>query len=166
MRLCLYYWGGERITTQSEQVDRCIHHTDTPELRKAGYPKGGCVIGWDVQCAGTPDSAYPQCGGHYIPQKNMDRVTSPPHFFGVVWQRTKDRNCFVTVPARRQDDFPLAATVCISLADEPGVRMQSVVRDKGGGVRYAKIMRRGQAALADHFADGAAVRVELVEAEP
>lgn len=86
-----------------------------------------------------------------------------PHFYGTVWRRTKDRQCFVTVPERRQGDFPLAAAVTISLADEPEVRMQSVVRDKGDGSRYAKIMRRGQAELADRFADDVEVRVEVEE---
>jgi|LGVF01.1.fsa_nt_gb hypothetical protein len=86
-----------------------------------------------------------------------------PHFFGTVWQRTKDMQCFVTIPERKHDGFPLAAAVCIALADEPAVRMRSVVRDRGDGTRYAKIMRRGQAELANRFAKDETVRVELIE---
>lgn len=91
---------------------------------------------------------------------------TPPHFFGTIWQRTKDRQCFVTVPDHEQDEFPLGAKVIISLADEPAVRMESYVRNKGGGRgRTVKIMRRGQVELADRFAEKTGVRVELVEAE-
>jgi len=39
--------------------------------------------------------------------------------------------------------------------------MQSHVRIAGGGRRYAKIMRRKQRALADQFAEGVEVRVEI-----
>ncbi len=87
-----------------------------------------------------------------------------PHFFGVVWQR-RDRQCFVSIPRHHSDfeRFKLAATVIISLADEAAVRMRSTVRDAGSGKRYAKIMRRRQAELADRFAEGETVRVELVE---
>lgn len=90
-----------------------------------------------------------------------------PHFFGVVWQRTKDRQCFVSIPRRTKDfeRFVADAPVTITLADDPTVRMRSIVRDRGDGGRYAKIMRRGQAELADRFADEVEVRVELEEAE-
>lgn len=97
-----------------------------------------------------------------------------PHFYGDVWQR-KDRQCFVTIPHRINDfeQFKPGATVIIALADEPAIRMRSQVREKGDdrrtkashGSRYAKIMRRRQAALADQFTEGQAVRVELVELE-
>lgn len=88
-----------------------------------------------------------------------------PHFYGDVWQR-KDRQCFVTIPRHNPnfERFKPAATVIISLADEPAIRMRSTVRNAGNGKRYAKIMRRRQAALADQFTEGQAVRVELVEA--
>ncbi len=92
-------------------------------------------------------------------------MSQPPHFFGNIWQRTKDRQCFVTVPERKQDGFSLGAAVTIALADEPAVQMRSIVRDRGDGSRYAKIMRRGQAELADRFAEGETVRVELMEPE-
>ncbi len=88
-----------------------------------------------------------------------------PHFFGAVWERSKDHQCFVTVPDKRHEQFPLGATVIITLADEPAVRIRSYVRDTGRGGRYAKIMRRRQAELADRFAKDADVRVELVEDE-
>ena len=90
-----------------------------------------------------------------------------PHFFTTVWKRNKDQQCFVSVPHRIQEyeRFEPGATVIIALADEPAVRMRSYVRDKGDGSRYAKIMRRRQAELADRFAEGEAVRVDLVEEE-
>jgi len=92
-------------------------------------------------------------------------MTAAPHFFGVVWERKKDRQCFVSIPRRIRDfdRFVPDATVIIALADDPAVRMRSYVRGGGGGGKYAKIMRRRQAELADRFAEGVDVRVELVE---
>jgi len=55
-------------------ADRCFHHVDNRRSRKQGYLQGGCVIRWDVQCAGTPDRAYPQCPGYYIPWNDIERV--------------------------------------------------------------------------------------------
>lgn len=92
-------------------------------------------------------------------------MTAAPHFTATVWQRTKDRQCFITIPHRNHDQFGIDETVVLSLADTPAVRMRSRVRDAGGGKRYAKIMRRGQAKLADQFAKDVEVRVELVEEE-
>lgn len=94
-------------------------------------------------------------------------MTTPPHFYAVVWQRTKDQQCFVTIPRRTKDfaRFVADAPVIITLADDPTVRMRSAIRDRGDGGRYAKIMRRGQPELADRFADEVEVRVELEEAE-
>lgn len=88
-----------------------------------------------------------------------------PHFYGVIWERARDHQCFVSIPRRTKDyeRFEIGITVTLSLADEPTVQMQSHVRDKGDGTRYAKIMRRGQAELADRFADGTGVRVELCQ---
>ncbi len=98
-----------------------------------------------------------------------EEVTSmtPPHFYGTIWKR-KDQQCFVSIPRRHPDfeRFKPAAAVCIALADEPAIRMRSTVRDAGNNKRYAKIMRRRQAALADRFTEDVAVRVELMETEP
>ena len=34
----------------------------------------------------------------------VDAMTAAaPHFTGVIWQRTKDRQCFVTIPHRIRD---------------------------------------------------------------
>ena len=87
------------------------------------------------------------------------------HFTATVWQRTKDNQCFVTIPRRNQyyDLFPPGKPVTLSLVDNPDVRMQSHVRIAGGGRRYAKIMRRKQRALADQFAEGVEVRVEMTD---
>ena len=84
------------------------------------------------------------------------------HFTGAVWQRSKDRQCFVSIPHRIRDydQFTPGTPVILSLADDPAVRMRSTVRDAGKG-RNAKIMRRGQADLADRFAEGVEVRVEV-----
>ncbi len=87
-----------------------------------------------------------------------------PHFTGAVWQRSKDHQCFVTIPHRIRDydRFTPGTPVILSLADDPAVRMRSTVRDAGKG-RNAKIMRRGQAELANRFAKDETVRVELIE---
>ena len=89
-----------------------------------------------------------------------------PHFTGAVWQRSKDHQCFVTIPHRIRDydRFTPGTPVILSLADDPAVRMRSTVRDAGKG-RNAKIMRRGQAELADKFAEGTDVKVEVAQDE-
>lgn len=94
-------------------------------------------------------------------------MTAAAHFTATVWQRTKDRQRFVTIPHRVRDYdlFVPGTPVILSLADDPAVRMRSHVRAAGGGTRYAKIMRRGQATLADRFAKDVEVRVELAEEE-
>ncbi len=61
------------IMTRKEG-DRCFHHVDSKQLRKQGYPLGGCVIRWGIQCAGTPDRAYPKCPGYYIPWEDINKV--------------------------------------------------------------------------------------------
>jgi hypothetical protein len=59
-------------------TDICFHHENNKRLRriKKGFPFGGCVIDWTIECSGHPSSVmYPQKCKWYVSKKSIEKIS-------------------------------------------------------------------------------------------